>query len=104
MKRIHSTTLFGLLLGCGLSAGTAMAADTVDGHTYRVTVRSSFNTEFDDCYSFASGMLTIALYGQPEVYRNDDLNTQLPGWQATTPTQTLLLCHSMALRPGLTGK
>src|ERR1700730_2424117 len=104
MKRIHSTMLFGLLLGCGLSAGTAMAADTVDGHTYRVTVRSSFNTEFDDCYSFATGTLKIALYGQPEFYRHDDLNTQPPAWQSTAPHTNAFVLSFHGTTAGFNGQ
>jgi hypothetical protein len=44
MKGIHSTTLFGLLLGCGLSAGTAfrLEAGGRQGHVVGENARECF--------------------------------------------------------------
>jgi hypothetical protein len=89
MQPIMLPMLFALALGCGPGAHPAMATDTVDGHTYSVTVRASYHdgrsAKFEDCFSFASGVLTIRGLGEPEIYRHDELNTQLLAWQAATP-------------------
>ena len=74
-----ATLACALFLGAG---GQAAEAHSPKGKSYHVTVYSSFNTQFDDCFSFLKdGTLVISGFGQL-LYRFDELNGQTDAWQA----------------------
>ena len=64
-----------------LAAQPALATSP-KGKTYSVTLYSSFNTKFDDCFAFGkNGSLIIQGFG-PMIYRFGELNAQSDSWQA----------------------
>ena len=65
MKNFNTVMKLGLLIGYSLSAGAALA-HSPNGHTYKVAVFSSFNTQFNDCFTFDNaGTLTVKLRLSP---------------------------------------
>lgn len=78
---IKTVSLGYILCGC-LSISGALAAELPDGHQYKVTVFSSFGSQFNDCFTFdRSGNLQVAGYG-PLIYRHGQLNGQIKSWDA----------------------
>jgi len=76
----------------GLSASYNVYAHDPSGQTYRVEVFSSFGTQFQDCFAFDKfnkvDNLTVAGFGSLTA-RHDQLNNDLPTWQAVSTTGQL---------------
>lgn len=82
MRTLDAAIKLGCVLCLSLGAQAAQA-HSPRGKAYHVTVYSSFETQFDDCFSFADdGSLTIAGFGTI-LYRFDALNTQVDAFQAS---------------------
>jgi hypothetical protein len=74
-----------MALGCTLCVGLGAQpaeAHSPKGKAYHITVYTSFETQFDDCFAFLKdGTLVIEGFG-PLLYRFDELNGQPEAWQA----------------------
>ena len=84
---MKGTLILSFLLVLGLLAFPvgSMANSNGDSQTFKVKVKTSFGTEFDDCYTFHNnGVLDIALLPEPQIWAYKGLGTSRARWQSTS--------------------